>query len=51
VLSRFRAYLDSLEPEIRQRAFAAHTNPRLGEATVAITDSEEPAEVVRFPGP
>jgi hypothetical protein len=49
VLSRLRAYLSSLEPEIRARAFAAHNNPRLDGPGSTRRSKERPADVVPFP--
>jgi tetratricopeptide (TPR) repeat protein len=49
VLARLRAYLSSLEPEIRARAFAAHNNPRLDGTTSTRRRNERPADVVPFP--
>lgn len=49
-LSRLRAFLESLDPEIRMRAFAAHTNPRLDGLPSMPRFNERPADVVPFPG-
>jgi tetratricopeptide (TPR) repeat protein len=50
VLQRFRSYLASLDPELCLRAFAAHSNPRLGDEAGSFRDTPGPAQVVRFPG-
>ena len=49
VLSRLRTFLISLEPEIRMRAFAALSNPRLDGAPSTPRFNERPADVVPFP--
>jgi hypothetical protein len=48
VVRRVRAFLDDLEPEIRRRAFAARTNPRLEDSTARGDGSA--ADVIQFPG-
>jgi tetratricopeptide (TPR) repeat protein len=49
VLSRLRVFLSSLDPEMRQRAFAAHSNPRLDEVGSTQRPNERSANVVPFP--
>ena len=49
VLSRLRAFLESLDPEIRMRAFAALANPRLDGIPSTPQFNERPADVVPFP--
>jgi tetratricopeptide (TPR) repeat protein len=49
VLSRLRDFLSSLDPEMRQRAFAAHSNPRLEGAGSTQRSKERSADVVPFP--
>ena len=49
VLSRLRNFLSSLDPEIRLRAFAAHSNPRLEGAGSTRRPNERSADVVPFP--
>ena len=49
VLSRLRDFLSSLDPEMRQRAFAAHSNPRLEGVGSTQRSTERPADVVPFP--
>ena len=49
VLSRLRAFLSSLDPEMRLRAFAAHSNPRLEGVPSTQRFSERSADVVPFP--
>jgi tetratricopeptide (TPR) repeat protein len=48
-LSRLRQFLLSLDPEIRMRAFAALTNPRLDQMPSRLQFKERPADVVPFP--
>ncbi|MEJ2583274.1 MAG: tetratricopeptide repeat protein, partial [Acidobacteriota bacterium] len=48
-LSRLRAFLSSLDPEIRMRAFAANKNPRLDGLPSTPRFKERPADVVPFP--
>ncbi|MBD3857016.1 MAG: hypothetical protein IFK92_10950 [Acidobacteria bacterium] len=49
VLSRLRDFLSSLDPEMRLRAFAAHSNPRLDGARSTQRSNERSADVVPFP--
>jgi tetratricopeptide (TPR) repeat protein len=49
VLSRLRDFLSSLDPEMRQRAFAAHSNPRLDGVGSTQRSNERSANVVPFP--
>ena len=49
VLSRIRGFLSSLDPEMRLRAFAAHSNPRLEGAGSTQRLNERSANVVPFP--
>ena len=49
VLSRLRDFLSSLDPEMRLRAFAAHSNPRLDGAGSTQRSNERSADVVPFP--
>jgi tetratricopeptide (TPR) repeat protein len=49
VLSRLRTFLSSLDAEIRMRAFAAHSNPRLDGTPSTPQFNERPADVVPFP--
>ena len=49
VLSRLRDFLSSLDPEMRMRAFAAHSNPRLDGAGSSQRSDERSADVVPFP--
>jgi tetratricopeptide (TPR) repeat protein len=49
VLSRLRNFLSSLDPEMRQRAFAAHKNPRLDGMESKQRSDERSANVVPFP--
>ena len=49
VLSRLRDFLSSLDPEMRQRAFAAYSNPRLDGAPSTQHSNERSADVVPFP--
>lgn len=49
VLSRLRTFLASLDPEMRNRAFAALTNPRLEGSPSRPRINERPADVVPFP--
>jgi tetratricopeptide (TPR) repeat protein len=49
VLSRIRGFLSSLDPEMRLRAFAAHSNPRLDGAGSTHRLNERSANVVPFP--
>lgn len=49
VLSRLRAFLSSLDPEIRMRAFAARSNPRLDGVPSTQRFIERSADVVPFP--
>ena len=49
VLSRIRSFLSSLDPEMKMRAFAAHSNPRLDGAESSQRSNERPADVVPFP--
>lgn len=49
VLSRLRDFLSSLDPEMRLRAFAAHSNPRLEGARSTQRSNERLADVVPFP--
>jgi tetratricopeptide (TPR) repeat protein len=49
VLSRLRAFLSSLDPEMRMRAFAAHSNPRLDGIPSTQRSTERSADVVPFP--
>jgi tetratricopeptide (TPR) repeat protein len=49
VLSRLRDFLSSLDPEMRQRAFAAHSNPRLDGVPSTQRTNERSADVVPFP--
>ncbi|MCG6950166.1 MAG: hypothetical protein LJE93_14735 [Acidobacteria bacterium] len=48
-LSRLRAFLSSLDPEFRMRAFAANKNPRLDGLPSTPRFKERPADVVPFP--
>jgi tetratricopeptide (TPR) repeat protein len=49
VLSRIRGFLSSLDPEMRLRAFAAHSNPRLDGVGSTQRLNERSANVVPFP--
>jgi tetratricopeptide (TPR) repeat protein len=49
VLSRLRVFLASLDPEMRLRAFAAHSNPRLEGVPSTQRFNERSADVVPFP--
>jgi tetratricopeptide (TPR) repeat protein len=49
VLKRLREFVDSLDSEIRMRAFAALANPRLDGAPSKPHINERPADVVPFP--
>ena len=49
VLSRLRDFLSSLDPEMRLRAFAAHSNPRLDGVGSTQRSNEKSADVVPFP--
>ena len=49
VLSRLRDFVSSLDPEMRRRAFAAHSNPRLDGAESTQQSDERSADVVPFP--
>jgi tetratricopeptide (TPR) repeat protein len=49
ILSRLREFLSSLDPEMRQRAFAAHSNPRLDGGGSKQRSKERSANVVPFP--
>ena len=48
-LRRLRSYVDSLNPEFRARAFAAHANPRLGDGGRAWPTRSRSADVIPFP--
>jgi tetratricopeptide (TPR) repeat protein len=48
-LRRLRSYVKSLNPEFRQRAFAAHANPRLVEGEQPRPKRSRQANVIPFP--
>ncbi len=49
ILSRIRSFLESLDPEFRARAFAAHSNPRLDGKAIPSHGIVRSANVVPFP--
>jgi len=51
IILQVRSFLETLDPEIARRAFAAHTNPRLEGPSRSVRTGGRTADIVQFPSP